>query len=667
MILSKNLFTQIIYYFKLSIFKNFLKIFLILINCFISIFIIWNPIKEIYKSEKNIEKLIKDNKIKIDNKLKISYYEDNIDFSKYTTNIKIIALYLPFFNSLKFLKKIKKKYKSYNHSKIIELKNNIMNSSLINYILIKKQIKLAISHGIYGFGIYYYWLSGNIILNKALNIIYKSTIKFHFMLIWKNEILTNDNNNILLKEKYEKNNPERFIEDIKKYLLDGRYIRINGKPIIGLYNPKNIPKLNEILPIWRKRAIEFGIGKIFIISALNDINIEELIDMKLFDAAYKSPPNNLFLNNKIKNTRKNYTLYYELFYSNITYNDIIDNFPIYKGIMLKYDNSPITKNATTVEDYSPELFYILNKLLIDQIKNNHNELNNYIFINAWNNYFEGTYLEPDKKYGYSSLNALSKALFNLPYKNIIYNISNLIENCLIAVQVHVFYEDLIDEIINKTNNIHSKFDLYITTDKYRKMEFIKKYIKKNSKANNYKINIIKNKGRDILPFLIQMSDVIKRYKYFCHIHSKKTKSSPIYGKKWRHYLYANLLGTKELVSEILSDFENYNKLGIIFPETFYEAIPATIYVGDSIKYYMNYLINKLFYKIKIGDEYFDFPAGNMFWGRTEAVYQIFKKNIIKDIISHGISNQLLWAIERLWLFINKLNGYNYKKYFKFFY
>ena len=36
-----------------------------------------------------------------------------------------------------------------------------------------------------------------------------------------------------------------------------------------------------------------------------------------------------------------------------------------------------------------------------------------MFINAWNEWAEGTYLEPDEKYGYANINTLSKAIFDL--------------------------------------------------------------------------------------------------------------------------------------------------------------------------------------------------------------------------------------------------------------
>ena len=40
-----------------------------------------------------------------------------------------------------------------------------------------------------------------------------------------------------------------------------------------------------------------------------------------------------------------------------------ENFSVYKGSMLEYDNSEIAKNKLIFGEYSPELFYKLNNLL----------------------------------------------------------------------------------------------------------------------------------------------------------------------------------------------------------------------------------------------------------------------------------------------------------------
>jgi hypothetical protein len=263
---------------------------------------------------------------------------------------------------------------------------------------------------------YYYWFSRKTIFEKPLTIIYKNRNNFHYMLIWKNEKVINENNGTILEEKYEENDSEKFIKDIRKYLFDKLYIRANRKPIIGIYNIKAIPNLRETILKFRQKAREFEIGEIFIISCLNGLNISEINNMNLFDGAYKSPPKDL-TETKIKNTRENFTYYYSLFFSNILNDSNSANFTAYKGNMLEYDNSAISKDNEVYGEYSPELFYKLNKLLIKNIKEYYEESNRFFFINACNNYFEGTYLEPDEKYGYGSLNALSKSIFDLPFRN----------------------------------------------------------------------------------------------------------------------------------------------------------------------------------------------------------------------------------------------------------
>jgi lipopolysaccharide biosynthesis protein len=239
-------------------------------------------------------------------------------------------------------------------------------------------------------------------------------------------------------------------------------------------------------------------------------------------------------------------------------------------------------------------------------------------------------------------------------------------NCLVAVHAHIFYEDLINEIINKTNNIPVKFDLYLTTDKEQKMKFIKNYTDIYSKANNAFIKVVENKGRDILPFLVQMRVVIDKYKYLCHLHSKKTPYVPGLGERWRTYLFNNLLGTKEIISDVLSDFETDNKLGFIFPENYHQIVEHTMFLIPKTKERMNYLLKILFHRYKISDKYVEFPAGDMFWSRTKAIYQIFKIDLRHNVPREKGSKYILFALERIWLFIVKINGYYYKKYINYY-
>ena len=248
-----------------------------------------------------------------------------------------------------------------------------------------------------------------------------------------------------------------------------------------------------------------------------------------------------------------------------------------------------------------------------------------------------------------------------------YNLQILKNKCKIAIQVHLFYEELIKDIINKTNNIPVKFDLYISIVFPGNHDNLINYIKNFSKANHFELLIVENKGRDVLPFLNQMKTKFKLYKYLCHLHTKKTKKVPRIGYLWRNYLFNNLLGNPNIISQILYDFENNNKLGFIFPETFYGIIKYFYNVKKENKKWMEFLASKLFHNCKIGEQ-INYPAGNMFWSKIAAIFQVFtydlneyfpkEKNQTDDTIMHGI--------ERIWLYLVKYNHYYYKNVFKIF-
>ena len=424
--------------------------------------------------------ILKDRRIiDIDTSNQLSEYEINIDFSNFSTDIKAIALYLPQFHTIKEndkwwgkgftewtnVKKCKPLFKGHHQPRIPGDKINYLGYyKLTNSYIIKKQVELAKSHGLYGFAIYYYWFSGKRLLEKPLDIyLNDKSIKFHFLLIWANENWTRNwngrNKDILIKQEYKNDDPELFIKDIKKYLIDYRYIKIKNKPVLGLYEPFYIPNLNETIRIWREKSKEYGIGEIFILVCINNKKINKILNLKLFDGAYDFPPRNLFLNKfKIKFKNSFIFIYNQLKYKKINFNQ--KNFKIYRGSMLEWDNCPRIKNCYFFDYYSPEQFYLINKMIVKWTQKHYNKDNQFIFINAWNEWGEGSYLEPDEKYGYASINSLSKAIFNLPYiKN--YNIFKLKESSKIIILVLLFNEDLLNKIVKIINNIPVKYDLFI--------------------------------------------------------------------------------------------------------------------------------------------------------------------------------------------------------------
>ena len=116
----------------------------------------------------------------------------------------------------------------------------------------------------------------------------------------------------------------------------------------------------------------------------------------------------------------------------------------------------------------------------------------------------------------------------------------------------------------------------------------------------------------------------------------------------------------------MNDFENNEKLGFIFPEAFYKVlIIYGIQTNKKDKYYMNYLLKKINKQFKIGKK-IEFPIGNMFWAKIESIHQIFKLYLtIKFPEEEGqLDETIMHGIERIWLFLVKLNGYYYKKIFK---
>ena len=566
----------------------------------------------------------------IDNRINFEK-EDNIDFSKFSTTIKPIALY-NISNSLT------------NINKADNDQNSIKYNTLLNKI--KRQIIFAKNHGIYGFAFNYILTTYNNTLKIAINMIIENknwNIKYFLILEKENKTISNNNLDLL-----------NFCSDIKKYILDKRYIKINNMTVLGINNKDiNTNDIYNMKIIFKEK----GLGEIFFLSMNYDEYFynKNITDGILYSIEYNSLEKVFIKYNKTKN----------FFYTHLIYNNLFQNKFNYSNKVFRISislssNYPILVNNSKLNiysDYSPEKFYLLNKIIIDWIEENHKIENQFIPIDNFEN------LEKDHFLGYANINYFSRALYELPIIKNHFYLNDLQNKVSVFVQAHVFYIDLIDDIVNKTNNIPVPFDLFITTNTEEKKTKIQNFLNINSKAKNFEILITENKGRDVIPFLIQIKDKIRNYKYFCHIHTKKHGKNKEIGKYWQSYLYENLLGNNNTIAQILSDFENNNKLGFIFPENFYEELEYSFCWNYLNLKHINHVLKILFPKknYKVG-KYLHFPVGNMFWARTKAVYQIFNNKIIKLAPKEKgqLDKTILHAIERLWLYLVKINGFYYK-------
>lgn len=624
-------------------------------------------------------------------------YEVNQDFSGMTTDIRTLALYLPQFHAIPEndewwgkgftewtnVKKGRARFAGHYQPRVPEDSFGYYDLSQVETL--RKQAALAKQHGVYGFAFYYYWFSGHRLLEKPMDLLIANPdIDLPFMAVWANENWTRTwdglESSVLIKQEYTPEDARRFILDMQKYLQDPRYIRVEGKPVIGLYAPAAIPDVKGVLKTWRDTARECGVGEILIWTCSADLNAKVMGIEDAVDGEYEFPPRGKGFVPNCPLPDEGTAYDYKALVESAREFDIAGrSIPVYRGSMLQWDNAARkAKNYHCWLNFTPRRFYLWNRLNVKFLRENYPEEHRFLFVNAWNEWGEGTYLEPDKKYGYAAINALSRAIFDLPYDCDVPEEENILhlgaglnpaadpdwdkalrEDCAIAVQAHVFYPEFVEEIAGKLSALPWKYDLYISTDTQEKAEEIRNTLKKHSSARVSQVSVYPNKGRDVVPFLKQLGPVAEKYKYFCHIHTKKSLHTDL-GDVWREYLYQNLMGNETILREIFHQFETRPDVGVIFPDNM-DVVRHCVEWGSNRDIAEKHL-SRMGLTAQLPDDPM-FTAGNMFWARVDAVKNLLSFPYAEDDFpAEGaqIDGTLMHAIERLWLYVAKANGYTYQ-------
>lgn len=316
------------------------------------------------------------------------------------------------------------------------------------------QAELARKYGIYGFSFYHYWFEeGKKVLEKpAENLLKWKDIDIAFCFTWANEtwartwsnlydknswvqekeMTSSVDNGVLLKQTYD--DESVWLEHIR-YLLpffkDKRYIRIDGRPVFILYKPDDIHCLSDMLSVWRRELKKENIDDLYIIG--EQMN-EYYTPRKDMSAILWRFPNKALIRLKHKNVVNGLLTYdYDEYWKKI----LTDNWRIYDNenemycVSVDYDDTPRRGlDGWMLLGANPEKFnFYFTKFLKKIIEKKHK----FVFINAWNEWGEGAYLEPDNINRYDYLEKIKKALETVGGEN---NSSSIVTNNIVSPNIH---------------------------------------------------------------------------------------------------------------------------------------------------------------------------------------------------------------------------------------
>lgn len=298
---------------------------------------------------------------------------------------------------------------------------------LMNPDTLKRQVYLAKHYGIYGFCFHYYWFSGKRLMEKPLDLLLEQKeLDMPFCINWATENWTalwdGGSREVMIELELRPEDDEKFMESVMPYMKDPRYITMNGKPVFVIYRVNQFSKqcIRQLLDNFRKIAKQNGFPDLYIMLT-NVFDFEDNVTDWGADALVEFPPHVIrgmmdryeilgYLNPHFKGNIYDASSFiadkkYMLKHKSDTY---------FRSALTSWDNTArkATSGGAVFRGLNPQTFQTWLSDIIAESKLIHSESEDIVFVNSWNEWGEGSHLEPDMKYGYAYLQAVKDALEN---------------------------------------------------------------------------------------------------------------------------------------------------------------------------------------------------------------------------------------------------------------
>lgn len=298
--------------------------------------------------------------------------------------------------------------------------------SLDNPDAIRQQAEYAVKSGIHGFCFYHYWFNGRTVLQKPLELFLANRdIRISFCAMWANHDWTRmwhgEGNVKLLSHDYDTLDDADLVDHFSRMFTDDRYIEIGGRPLLFVYSPATIPDAPARIETWRRLFFDrHNRRPLLFMAQMGSLDPREYG----LDGAIEFPPHKFDRTGLLKYDAL--SIFDRRFDGKVaSYDKLVEQFasepqppfPLIKTVCPGWDNDPrypgrgFVFHGSTPGKYEDWLCRCIDRAREAPVFGEP-----FVAVNAWNEWAEGAYLEPDIHYGAAYLNATARALRGAPGK-----------------------------------------------------------------------------------------------------------------------------------------------------------------------------------------------------------------------------------------------------------
>lgn len=305
--------------------------------------------------------------------------------------------------------------------------------SLDNTDIVRRQIDLARGAGVHGFVYYYYWFNGKRLMEKPVELFLDDpSLDMPFCLMWANENWTRRwdgaESEVLISQDYAPEDDVRLVDDFARHFKDSRYIRLNGRALLMVYRPRLVPDSSATIARWRRLFAErHGEEPILIMAQSFNDNDPRKFGL---DGAIEFPPHKLTSHLPSIHPELEYLddefsgrVYRYEDLVNISVQEAVNDYPLIKTAVPSWDNDARRQGTgLVVTGSTPRKYQAWLEQLIRYAQDRPFYGHQIVCVNAWNEWCEAAYLEPDLHFGGAYLNATARAVTGMTAETTCYPI-----------------------------------------------------------------------------------------------------------------------------------------------------------------------------------------------------------------------------------------------------